>query len=86
MNVTLRQLRALLALARSGSFTQAAAALHLTQSALSGQIKELELALGVRLVDRTTRSAELTAVGREFVPLVQQTLADLSMRWPAWTT
>jgi DNA-binding transcriptional LysR family regulator len=77
MNVTLRQLRALLALARSGSFTQAAAALHLTQSALSGQIKELELALGVRLVDRTTRSAELTAVGREFVPLVQQTLADL---------
>lgn len=77
MNISLRQLRALLALAGTGSFTQAAAALHVTQSALSGLIKELEQSLGVRLVDRTTRSATLTAVGREFVPLVQKTLADL---------
>lgn len=77
MNVSLRQLRALVALARTGSFTQAAAALHVTQSALSGLIKELETTLGVRLVDRTTRSAELSAVGREFVPLVQSILREL---------
>lgn len=77
MNISLRQLRALVALARTGSFTQAAGALHVTQSALSGLIKELEQNLGVRLVDRSTRSAELTAVGREFVPLVQKILQDL---------
>lgn len=77
MNVSLRQLRALAALARTGSFTQAAAALHITQSALSGLIKELESHLGVRLVDRNTRSAELTTVGHAFVPLVQKILQDL---------
>ncbi len=74
MNVSLRQLRALVALARTGSFTQAAGSLHVTQSALSGLIKELESALGVRLVDRNTRSISLTEVGRSFVPLVEKTL------------
>ena len=77
MNVSLRQLRALVALARTGSFTQAAGSLHITQSALSGLIKELELGLGVRLVDRNTRSISLTEVGRSFVPLVEKTLQDL---------
>ena len=67
MNVSLRQLRALVALARTGSFTQAAGSLHVTQSALSGLIKELESALGVRLVDRNTRSISLTEVGRNHI-------------------
>jgi len=77
MNVTLRQLRALVALVRTGSFTQAAASLHLTQSALSGQIKELEQALGVRLVERSTRRIGLTEAGRGFYPLVDKILQDL---------
>lgn len=77
MNVTLRQLRALVALARMGSFTQAAAALHVTQSALSGLVKELELHVGVRLVERSTRSSALTEAGRGFVPLVEKILQDL---------
>ncbi|WP_027994378.1 LysR family transcriptional regulator [Simplicispira psychrophila] len=77
MNVTLRQLRALVALAHTGSFTQAAAVLHITQSALSGLIKELELQLGVRLVDRNTRSIALTQVGQGFVPLIEKVLQDL---------
>ena len=42
MEVTLRQLRAFAALARTGGFTRAAESLHITQSALSGLIKELE--------------------------------------------
>ena len=71
MNITLRQLRALVALVRSGSFTQAAASLHLTQSALSGQIKELEAALGVRLVERSTRRIGLTEDRQPF-PLVDR--------------
>lgn len=64
MNVTLRQLRAFVALAQSGSFTDAAADLHITQSTLSGLIKELEQALGVQIVHRTTRKVELSGVGR----------------------
>lgn len=77
MNVTLRQLRALVALARMGSFTQAAAALYVTQSALSSLIKELESHMGLRLVDRNTRSIALTEAGRNFVPLVEKVLQDL---------
>lgn len=77
MNVTLRQLRAFVALVRTGSFTQAADSLHVTQSALSGLIKELEQGLGVRLVDRHTRKIELTEVGQGFYPLVGKILQDL---------
>ncbi|AXA89918.1 LysR family transcriptional regulator [Massilia sp. YMA4] len=77
MNPTLRQMRALVAVARTGSFTQAAALLHLTQSALSGQIKELETLLGVKVVERSTRRVELSDVGRELVPLFDKMLQDL---------
>lgn len=77
MNVSLRQLRAFVALVRTGSFTQAANSLHVTQSALSGQIKELELGLGVRLVDRHTRRMQLTEIGQEFYPLVDKIMQDL---------
>lgn len=76
-NVSLRQLRAFVALARLGSFTQAAESLHITQSALSGLIKELEKILGARLVDRSTRRAQLSEVGREFYPLVDKLMQDL---------
>ncbi|GGB83928.1 LysR family transcriptional regulator [Pseudoduganella buxea] len=77
MNPTIRQMRALVAVARTGSFTQAAALLHLTQSALSGQIKELEQILGVKVVERNTRRVELADVGRELVPLFDKMLQDL---------
>jgi DNA-binding transcriptional LysR family regulator len=77
MNVTLRQLRAFIALSRTGSFTHAADSLHVTQSALSGLIKELEQALGVQVVDRTTRKIQLSEVGREFYPLVDKIVQDL---------
>lgn len=74
---TLRQMRALVAIAKSGSFTLAADALHLTQSALSGQIKELEQLLGVKVIERSTRRAQLSEVGRELYPLFEQMLQDL---------
>ncbi|MFO1218785.1 MAG: LysR substrate-binding domain-containing protein [Burkholderiaceae bacterium] len=77
MDITLRQLRALDAVARAGSFTAAAARLHLTQSAVSVLIGELEGAYGLRLFDRTTRMVQLTEAGREFLPVAQQMLADL---------
>ncbi|TAM35243.1 MAG: LysR family transcriptional regulator [Burkholderiaceae bacterium] len=77
MNVTLRQLRAFVAVARSGSFTLAAESLFVTQSALSGLIKELEQALGLRVVDRSTRKIRLSEVGRDLYPLIDKIVHDL---------
>lgn len=77
MNVTLRQLRAFLAVARTGSFTLAAQSLYITQSALSGLIKELEQTLGARLLDRSTRHVYLTAAGERLRPQLEGILHDL---------
>lgn len=77
MEVTLRQLRAFTALARTGGFTRAAESLHITQSALSGLIKELESQLGVRLVDRSTRRIQLSAIGLEFHSVATRILREL---------
>ena len=78
MNLTLRQLRAFVAVAETGSFTAAAATLHLTQSALSVLVRELEREMGVQLFDRHTRRVLLSEAGREFQPSVQRLLADLA--------
>ncbi len=77
MNVTLRQLRAFAAVARTGSFTVAAESLFVTQSALSGLIKELEQSLGLRLFDRSTRRIHLSAIGQAIYPLIDKILLDL---------
>ncbi|NDZ13338.1 LysR family transcriptional regulator [Variovorax sp. WS11] len=78
MNLTLRQLRAFDAVAETGSFTAAAARLHLTQSALSVLVRELEREMGVQLFDRHTRRVLLSEAGRAFQPSVQRLLADLA--------
>lgn len=77
MNVTLRQLQAFVAVGRAGSFTMAAESLFVTQSALSGLIRELEQSLGLRLIDRSTRRAQLSDVGRDLFPLIEKILNDL---------
>lgn len=77
MNPTLRQMRAFVALAKTGNFTLAAQAMHVTQSALSGLIKELEQTLGAKVVDRSTRKILLTDIGRELYPLFSQMIDDL---------
>lgn len=63
--MTLVQLRHLMALAESGSFSRAATACHLTQPALSRSIRALESELGMPLFDRIGKRAELTPVGRD---------------------
>ena len=77
MDVTLRQLRAFVAVLENGSFSEAAKAMHVSQAALSGLIKELEGRLGVRLLDRSTRSVHPSAVGDAFEPMVRRVLASL---------
>ncbi len=64
MNVTLRKLRAFLAVARRGSFSRAAEDIGVSQSALSLSVRQLETELGVKLFDRTTRLVTLTAAGQ----------------------
>jgi DNA-binding transcriptional LysR family regulator len=58
------------AVAREGSFTRAAAALGITQSALSHAIRGLEMAMGVRLLNRTTRSVSATEAGAQLLQRV----------------
>ncbi len=77
MNFDLADLRAFVALAELESFRAAAEALHLSQPALSRRIEKLEGALGVRLFDRTTRSVNLTAVGRDFARKARDLLDEL---------
>lgn len=77
MNVTLRQLRAFVAVAQLGGFSAAAVRLHLTQSALSTLVRSLEEEIGVQLFERTTRSVKLSDSGRDFFPLAERLLIDL---------
>ncbi|WP_423197174.1 hypothetical protein DFLDMN_000750 [Cupriavidus sp. H19C3] len=77
MNFNLSDLRAFVAVAELSSFRAAAAELHLSQPALSRRIEKLEDVLGVRLFDRTTRSVEMTAVGREFSRKARELLNGL---------
>lgn len=73
----LRQLRYLVALAEERNFTRAAAREHIAQPALSQQIRRLEDELGLALVERTTRRAELTEPGRLLVGRARRILAEL---------
>jgi DNA-binding transcriptional LysR family regulator len=68
------QLRTFLAVARLGHVTRAAEQLHLTQPAVSKQIKALEEALGVKLFDRTPAGMALTRTGTALVERAQATL------------
>lgn len=65
----LRWMKAFTAVARELNYGRAAAALHVSQPAVSQQIRQLEKAVGVMLVDRSTRSVSLTRAGQAFLPL-----------------
>ncbi len=77
INFDLSDLQAFRAVAELGNFRRAAEVVHLSQPAFSRRIDKLEDALGVRLLDRTTRRVNLTAVGRDFARTVQRLLDDL---------
>ena len=76
-HLSLRQLRAFVAVAHAQSMTRAAAQLHLTPSALSMLVRGLEEELGLRLFERTTRKLILTAAGRDFLPSAEQVFGVL---------
>ncbi len=77
MDVSFRQIRAFVAVARLNSFTRAAALLHVAQPTLTVQIRKLEEALSVRLFERTSRSVTLTQTGRDLLPVLARLVQDL---------
>ena len=77
MDLNFRDIRAFIAVAQTGNFTRAAARLHLSQPALTVQIRRLEETVGVRLFDRNSRNVALTPAGRELLPVLQKSLHDM---------
>lgn len=78
MNITLRQLRYFLALAQEAHFTRAAERIHVTQPALSMQIRALEDTIGARLVERTPAGIVLTPQGRALEDHARRVLTAVS--------
>ncbi|MCF8587625.1 LysR family transcriptional regulator [Gordonia liuliyuniae] len=74
----LHQLRYLVAVADLGSFTAAAARLHVSQSGVSAQIAKLEHEVGHRLLDRRGRTVSATAAGHEVLPHARAALASIA--------
>jgi DNA-binding transcriptional LysR family regulator len=78
MKIDTLGVQAFIAIADAGSFNGAAEAIHITQTGLTRRLQNLEALLGVRLVERTTRSVALTPIGRDFLPRARRLLADLA--------
>jgi DNA-binding transcriptional LysR family regulator len=79
MSLNTRSLKSFAVLARTGSFTRAAARLHMSQPALTVQIHGLETALAARLFDRNTREVRLTGIGAAILPAVDRLLRDMEL-------
>lgn len=73
----LRHLRYLLAIADQNSFTAAAEQVHVTQSTLSHQIRQLEDELGTTLLERSARGAQLTRAGEIFLAGARKALREI---------
>jgi DNA-binding transcriptional LysR family regulator len=72
----LRHIRAFLKIAETRNFTRAANDLHVSQSALTVQVQQLEESLGVRLFDRNKRGVTLTAAGKDVFGPLQRLFND----------
>lgn len=72
----LRHIRAFLKIAETRNFTRAASDLHVSQSALTVQVQQLEENLGVRLFDRNKRGVMLTAAGKDVFGPLQRLFND----------
>lgn len=73
----LRQLRYFVKVAECQSFSEASRQLHITQSTLSQQTRQLEDELGVQLFSRDSHHVELTDVGSAFLPSALRALAEV---------
>jgi DNA-binding transcriptional LysR family regulator len=77
MQIDFLGIQAFLAVAETGSFGQAAASLHLSQTAISHRMRKLEDSLGVQLIVRTSRGISLTQAGEALLPRARHSLREL---------
>ena len=77
MNAELGDLSAFVAVARAGGFREAARALDGSASGLSEAVRRLEARLGVRLLNRTTRSVVPTEAGRSLLARLDPALSEI---------
>lgn len=78
-DLTSRQLQTILALAEYGSFIAAASLLKTSQPAVTRTVKHVEEVLGIKLFERSTRSVQITAAGKEFAAVAARMLNDLKI-------
>src|SRR5690606_14689688 len=77
MNISFKQLKGFIAVARHENFTRAAEEIHLTQAGISALVRDLETQLGFDLFRRTTRKVVLTENGRDFLITAQSVLSQM---------
>lgn len=77
-NLTLRQIRIFLSAAKHLSFSHAAEELHITGSAVSLQIKEMEGEIGISLFNRDSKKIALTAAGEHFLTYANRMMSTLN--------
>jgi DNA-binding transcriptional LysR family regulator len=77
MKIDTLGLQAFVAIAEQASFQKAAETLYITQTALTRRLQNLEALLGVKLIERTTRSVAMTQLGGDFLPQARRLLSDL---------
>jgi len=77
MKIPIDGVQAFVHVAELGSFNRAAEHLFITQTALTRRIQRLEAFVGLRLLDRTTRSTALSPMGKDFLPLARRIVDDL---------
>ena len=78
MKIDFDGVQAFVLVAELGGFNKAAEQLHITQTALTRRIQKLEAYLGLKLLDRTTRRVDLTAVGKEFLPQARHMVFEMT--------
>src|SRR3982750_3241083 len=84
-HATLRQLKVFASVARHLSFARAAEELHLTQPAVSGQIRKLEEHAGVALLEQVGKKTHLTAAGADLLAIVHSIVAQFEAAEQAMT-
>lgn len=70
--------QAFISIADHAGFQRAANELHISQTAITRRLQNLETHLGVKLIERTTRTVALTPTGRDFLPQARRLMSELS--------
>jgi LysR family transcriptional regulator, regulator for metE and metH len=79
MNIGLQHFRLVDTIVKEGSLTKAADTLHVTQSALSHQLKELELELEMPIFHRKGKKMQLSSEGTRFLTTAEKVLTELKL-------